>query len=663
MELESNDNYVGFEYNKKEFRCYIKGKFQADELVLQDKEYYRQKYFPKKINNETIVNKSAKKLANLFRDSGIDKQMNVPFIGAVILCMKFDIDIDLTSTQTILSSIKQGINAFLDDSISITKKQKREFILRILGDNTLQKAKDEDLYNIIQEISTIYNFINISADDYKGHDIMNNFLKVFRRWNSANANEKGEVFTPDHIANLMYKLAHCSKETTILDPTCGSGTFLTNAMANMFNEISKDENLHETQKLIKENRLMGIEQNEFNVTLAGINMMLHGDGSSNMYYENCFTALPRFKNIYNRVLMNPPFSQKDIELKFVYETLRNMADEGFLASILPKSCIKGTLSENTDYLEKIFEIANLKAVISLPRDLFYPVGADTCIIVLHKTNAKNNETLLINCLEDGYVVANESRIDDYGNWQNIESEILDAYLNNNFNEFRALKKSNLRPNDELLFEAYSSHRPVDISKEVFARYIRENISAKILCNMKLHSNPIESKNSKAYAYKRFLISDLIEKISNGKEEKSIDKKLEDKYDLSGVPIIIGKKDNNGIGGMRTQPKQTHQDKVCLITRGNGGGGKTYYCDFEFSAIGLVMICDFKENLKSQMDKYAKYYITIVISERLHKTIGYGRTISEVPNQIEIKLPINSKNELDFGFMSDYIKQLDFANFL
>lgn len=532
-----------------------------------------------------------------------------------------------------------------------------------MGDNTLQKAKDEDLYNIIQEISTIYNFINISADDYKGHDIMNNFLKVFRRWNSANATEKGEVFTPDHIANLMYKLAHCSKETTILDPTCGSGTFLTNAMANMFNEISKDENLHETQKLIKENRLMGIEQNEFNVTLAGINMMLHGDGSSNMYYENCFSALPRFKNIYNRVLMNPPFSQKDIELKFVYETLRNMADEGFLASILPKSCVKGTLSENTDYLEKIFEIANLKAVISLPRDLFYPVGADTCIIVLHKTDVKNNETLLINCLEDGYVVANESRIDDYGNWQNIESEILDAYLNNNFNEFRALKKSNLRPNDELLFEAYSSHRPVDISKEVFARYIRENISAKILCNMKLHSNPIESKNSKAYAYKRFLISDLIEKISNGKEKKSIDKKLEDRYDLNGVPLIIAKKDNNGIGGMKAQTKQTYQDKVCLIKSGDGGGGKTYYCDFEFSATNLVMICDFKENLKSQMDKYAKYYIAITISERLHKTIGHGRTISEVPNQIEIKLPINSKNELDFDFMSDYIKQLDFANFL
>ena len=63
----------------------------------------------------------------------------------------------------------------------------------------------------------------------------------------------------------MYSLAYCSKDSEILDPTCGSGTFLTNAMANMFNEIDpKLENLHETQKNIKQNRLIGIETNEFN---------------------------------------------------------------------------------------------------------------------------------------------------------------------------------------------------------------------------------------------------------------------------------------------------------------------------------------------------------------------------------------------------------------
>lgn len=123
MDLESNENYIGFEYNKLEFRCYVCGKLQEDELILQDKDYYRSKYFPKKINNEFIVNKSAKKLANLFRDSRIDKQMNVPFIGAVILCMKFGYELNLSSTESILNSIKMGINAILDDKIQKTKER------------------------------------------------------------------------------------------------------------------------------------------------------------------------------------------------------------------------------------------------------------------------------------------------------------------------------------------------------------------------------------------------------------------------------------------------------------------------------------------------------------------------------------------------------------
>lgn len=45
------------------------------------------------------------------------------------------------------------------------------------------------------------------------------------------------------------------------------------------------------------------------------------NGSLFIYCANCFSRLKAFAHVYNRVLMNPPFSQKDIELKFVYETL------------------------------------------------------------------------------------------------------------------------------------------------------------------------------------------------------------------------------------------------------------------------------------------------------------------------------------------------------
>ena len=104
--------------------------------------------------------------------------MNVPFIGAVMLCIKFGYDIDLTSTNTILNSLMRGIETIIRDN-PLTRRQKKEFIKIALQDSTLQRAKTEDLFMIVQEISNIYNFINISTDDYKGHDIMNSFFADF----------------------------------------------------------------------------------------------------------------------------------------------------------------------------------------------------------------------------------------------------------------------------------------------------------------------------------------------------------------------------------------------------------------------------------------------------------------------------------------------------
>lgn len=215
-------------------------------------------------------------------------------------------------------------------------------------------------------------------------------------------------------------------------------------------------------------------------------MMLHGDGSSSIYYENCFSALPRFRNIYDRVLMNPPFAQKDSELKFVYETLRNMKEGGILASVLPKSCVKGTERRNVGYLEQIFALSSLKAVISLPNNLFYPVGANTCIVIFKKSKSENNETLLINALDDGFLVLNETRVDVHSRWEGIKDEILRAYLYGVFDEFRAIIKINLS-----LVMSFCLRFCIDlwILKGMFLQDILEKISP-LKCYAIDHLNPL-----------------------------------------------------------------------------------------------------------------------------------------------------------------------------
>lgn len=668
MKLESNENFIGFKYNGEIFECYVKGVLKKEETQLQNKDYYRLKYFPQKINNENIVEKSAKKLANFFRNSKIDKQMNVPFIGAVMLCIKFGFEIDLTSTKTILNSLSRGIENIIQDN-PLTRRQKKEFIKIALQDSTLQKAKTENLFLIIQEIANIYNFINISCEDYRGHDIMNSFLRIFRKWNSANANEKGEVFTPDHIAQLMYKIAKCSKNNTILDPTCGSGTFLTHAMANMFLEAPEES------KDIQENHLIGIESNDFNATLAGMNMMLHGDGASNIWNDDCFIKVPQIKNCYDRVLMNPPFSVADNELKFVEVALNNMKEKGILACILPKSCVKGTLEKNLKHLHAIFQIAQLKMVVSLPSDLFYPNAAPaTCIIVLEKNQqGHKKETLLLDCSDDGFVSGNDTRIDSNEKWNKIEKEIIKAIDENIFTEFRAIVKR-LNYNDELLFEAYSSKRAFDLNQNIFEKYLREKIASKILCgkeiqikkikeNQKNQKNNLKKTNhlNKEISYARFKITDLLIKVEKGKT-KSPNKKQENKY-LGKYPIVVAKKDNNGIGGMLDNPAKIYKNQFCIVAGGDGGGGKTYYCDFEFGASSFVMICDLKEPHAHLADSYARFYLAVTISERLYQTIQHGRTISDIPNHIEIKLPVEHNGNIDWDYMSSFIQNLQYADML
>ncbi|WP_435128390.1 HsdM family class I SAM-dependent methyltransferase [Mycoplasma sp. 6243] len=701
MKFEKHKNTIGFQYNGINLNVFIKNdkgeiKLLYNETEVKNHKYYKDTYFKDiKENNEVLISNYAMQLANSFRNAKINKQMTVPFIGAVMLCYKFQGDDKLNreSTSLLLSSI---LDALKDTPLTedISKQEKKNNIYKYLDDKTLKMAKISDLIEIVDSIRNIYNLINISHKDYKGHDIMNAFLKVFRKWNSANSNEKGEVFTPDHIAQIMYELIDVDPfNDVIMDPTCGSGTFLVNAMFNMFSSINdfylKRTNINAKEKEyqidkacieVKEKRIIGIEYDEFNSTLAGINMLLHGDGSSRIYQDDCFKRLERLKYEYSKVLMNPPFSQSDNELKFLYTTLKYLKPDGLIACIIPKTNLNGRDTKNVAYLKKIFEMSKITQIISLPRDLFQPnAGVNTSVIVLKKYDSQtlkkidalrqnadallahwhNQDILLVDFTNDGFIYTNEKRLKTKLYEEKVAR--LKEVLEGKYTEFQAVMQ-NLKYDEELAFEKFTTNRPFEVNKNTFIKYIRENLSAKILCGIsnKLIFSPVDMQRYQNIKFKYFKISDVIEFISKGMQKKSIDRKLENKYE-NGIPIIVAKKDNNGIGGLLIKEKvsQTFSDKICIINGGDGGGGKTYYCDFEFGATSFVNICDIVPKYKSQFDNkpLAKFYLATVISERLFKSIGHGRTLrSEIPN-VEIKLPVNSYNQLDINYMNDYISSL------
>ncbi|AHH45269.1 HsdM family class I SAM-dependent methyltransferase [Mesomycoplasma bovoculi] len=691
MTNEPNPNFIGFEYNKSELRVYLKGELVASETTVQNKEYYKNTYFPNlKVNNAQKVAEETKNLVDLFWNANIDKQLNVHFIGAIFVIKTLHKDFDKlmqnifsdNNTISILQRLIQALNKEIDNNDNINKVRTKNYLIRCLEESTIQNASVNDIHNILETIVRIYNNIHLDSD-FEGFDIMNRFLQVFRKWNSANANEKGEVFTPDHIAQLMAELIDLSYQDHILDPTCGSGTFLTNALALMVKDVesklgSNKKKITEEISTIKQSRLIGIEVNEFNATLASVNMMMHNDGSSMIIFDNCFNALSGLT--YNKVLMNPPFNQKDHELKFVLETLKFLKIGGLLATIVPKTVLKGKSSKNffnQDYLKQIFSFCKLEAVISLPDDLFAPnAGVATAIAIFKKNreydlNLLNQSTtnfeqqsLFINMKDDGFYHPKDNFRYPTSKWNEIRTQVINAYKHKIYDEFLAFEKT-VNYNDQLLFENFNSHRPYEVVQSTFVKTIRENLAAKILSGIKIKYNKYNFKDDPDFynhqvEFKKFKIVELIEKIAIGSEKKSIDRKIENKF-KSGIPLIIAKKDNNGVGGLVEQYNQSWKNKIVIINGGDGGGGKTFYCDFEFAATNFVTICDLKPMWQNRFDDNALFYLSTVISERLHKYVNHGLTRKDLNPEIMIKLPVDSQGDLDIKYMSDYIANLKIRN--
>ncbi|WP_187489147.1 N-6 DNA methylase, partial [Pantoea agglomerans] len=155
--------------------------------------------------------------------------------------------------------------------------------------------------------------------------------------------------------------------------------FLISAMHQMFKSAVTDRD----RSIIRKRGLVGVEQQPNMFALAASNMILRGDGKANLYQGSCFddAITKEIKSHGCDVgMVNPPYSQSDSdlhELKFVKHMLDCLKPAGIGIAIVPMSC---ALSANALRAE-ILKEHTLEAVMSMPDELFYPVGVITCIMV------------------------------------------------------------------------------------------------------------------------------------------------------------------------------------------------------------------------------------------------------------------------------------------
>lgn len=289
----------------------------------------------------------------------------------------------------------------------------------------------------------------------EGTDILGHFYGEFLKYTGGDKKALGIVLTPRHITDLFSYLANVHKTSTVLDICAGTGGFLVSAMSHMMKEATTKKE----RTRIKKEGLIGVEQQPNMYALAASNMILRGDGKANLYQGSCFdeAIAPAIKaHKANIGMLNPPFSQgtDDLhELRFVQQMLGCLTPGGVGIAIVPMSC---AISPNV-LREELMKEHTLDAVMSMPTDLFYPVGVVCCIMVWiahHPHDQSRRDTWFGFWKDDGFIkTKHKGRIDAYGVWPAIRDHWVDMYRNRRERAGESILHD-VKATDEWCAEAY-----------------------------------------------------------------------------------------------------------------------------------------------------------------------------------------------------------------
>lgn len=236
------------------------------------------------------------------------------------------------------------------------------------------KKNESPLMHIIRDLQT---HVQPFTKDHYDFDIIGNFYGEFIRYTGGDGKGLGIVLTPKHITDLFADLAKLNKNSVVLDISAGTGGFLISAMKKMTEHVDADERKH-----ILEHALLGIEQEPQMFALAVSNMILRGDGKTNLYQGSCFddVIFDKVRGKATAGFINPPYSQKGDNLHewdFIIRMLDGLQPNATGIAIVPMSLAIAP----HQLRERLLREHRLEAVMSMPDDLFYPVGVVTCIMV------------------------------------------------------------------------------------------------------------------------------------------------------------------------------------------------------------------------------------------------------------------------------------------
>lgn len=428
------------------------------------------------------IRETAIDMHNYLREIKVTEAHKPIFIAGILIALNDD---DFSKTYASLTSYKmimQNIQTAIENVLAASEVKSSRIsyikqVFKILQDNTkfaeIPLGHSKSITWYIEQLELKIKPMMDYADSTV--DALGVFYHEFIKYSGGDGSGLGIVLTPQHLTEFMCDLAGVNKNSRVVDICCGSGSFLVTAMSKMFKQANPEEVEH-----IRKDGLYGVEFDDGLYTLAIANMIIRKDGKSNIYKGDCFneqiTKELKSKNI-NIGLINPPYSQTDKEeLEFVEHLLDILSVGGIGVVVVPMSCAIGTKFKATR--ERLFKKHTLKAVFSMPDDIFYPTGTNVCVMVweAHTPHDETFETFFGYCKEDGFVKRKKlGRIDAYNRWQTIEKEWLRLYRNRDVVDGLSARKC-VTANDEWLCEAYMKTDYSKLTVDDFQRTINDYLA-------------------------------------------------------------------------------------------------------------------------------------------------------------------------------------------
>lgn len=394
-------------------------------ISLSDKE--KRAIINRKYNT---LQKSAKELNRIFYDHSIPVEQRVIFVSGMLLAMEGGLKPDGLKGRNPGQTLSDGnvIYRHIEDTLydRVKDDTKRTMMLTqfaaIRNDIDRDKVREGvnlkgrtrgskvDNISINKEIFLfIYENIFVTIDGAAHLDHLGEMYSTFLKYALGDGKENGIVLTPPYVTDMMCEILGVDMDSRVFDPCTGSGGFLVAAMTRMIDTVQgsplSDSEKAEKIVEIKSQQLMGVENDVKMFSLAATNMILRGDGSSQIVKGSIFDEVKNdtVKNFKANVgILNPPFSYAEKGMPFTLATIDSVEKGGRVAVIIQESAGSGQATKTN---AQILKNNTLTHSITMPGDLFQPAaGVQTSVFVftVGTPHDARKKVRFIDFSDDGY---------------------------------------------------------------------------------------------------------------------------------------------------------------------------------------------------------------------------------------------------------------------